>query len=403
MQTYIGKGSLAYRRALIALFFGSLTTFSILYCTQPLLPLYSNEFSLSPSFASLSLSLPTAAMAISMLFVAGLSDRIGRKKTMMLALCCSSLLTLAAAASNGFTQLLLFRSLQGFFLAGFPPIAMAYINEEFNPEISGLAMGIYISGTSLGGLFGRLTVSFTADHFSWQTALFSLGCITLSLSLLFCLTLPHERRLTPSTQSFSSQTSTLLTLLADKHLLRLYTVGFALIGSFVAIYNYIGYPLLKEPYNLSQSTIGGLFLLYLVGAFSSPYMGRQADKIGHGSVICQSLLLMLVGALTTLFTPLFCKIAGLAVFTFGFFGGHAAISSWIGKSCPTHKAQASSLYLFFYYLGASILGVGGGFFLRNFDWPGVIAMISCILCLALVIAKNLHQNEKSNDSSRTPA
>ncbi len=401
MEAYIEKDSLAYHRALTALFLGSLVTFSVLYCTQPLLPLYSNEFSISPSFASLSLSLPTAAMAISMLFIAGFSDRIGRKKTMLLALSGSSLLTLAAAASSGFTQLLFLRAVQGFFLAGFPPIAMAYINEEFNPTITGLAMGIYISGTSLGGLFGRLAVSITTDHFSWQTALFSLGCITLLLSLLFCLALPRERRPAPARQSLSEQSATLLILLANDRLLRLYLIGFALIGSFVAMYNYIGYPLLVAPYNLSQSTIGGLFLLYLVGSFSSPYMGKQADQIGHGAVLYRSLLLMLGGALLTLLIPLFCKVTGLAVFTFGFFGGHATISSWIGKSCPTDKAQASSLYLLFYYLGASVLGAGGGFFLRNFGWEGVIAMIGCILCLALTVAKSLQQSAGVKDLPRT--
>ncbi|AKU27922.1 hypothetical protein IB49_17815 [Geobacillus sp. LC300] len=41
------------------------------------------------------------------------------------------------------------------------------------------------------------------------------------------------------------------------------------------------------------------------------------------------------------------KIAGLALFTFGFFGGHSIASAWIGEQAHVYKAQASSLYLLY--------------------------------------------------------
>jgi len=39
------------------------------------------------------------------------------------------------------------------------------------------------------------------------------------------------------------------------------------------------------------------------------------------------------------------------VVTFGFFGGHSIVSSWVGRRAGNAKAQASSMYLFAYYLG----------------------------------------------------
>ncbi|WP_346355669.1 MFS transporter [Azotosporobacter soli] len=395
MQAYILKDSRAYYRAIAALFAGSLVSFAVLYCTQPLLPVFSREFQLSPSWASLSVSLPTGAMALSMLLVAGLSDRIGRKRTMAIALGGASLLTLASAFVNDFNHLLFFRALQGVLLAGFPSIAMAYVNEEFDPSITGLVMGIYVSGTSIGGLAGRLAVSAITDHFSWQLALGSLGLLTLLASLGFWLALPNSQRFQASPKPPRQLALALLRLLQNRVLLSLYAIGFAIMGSFVTLYNYIGYPLLAPPYSLSQTAIGALFFLYLVGTFSSTYMGRQADQLGHSRILCRSLSIMLVGALATLLSPLFLKLTGLAVFTFGFFASHSVVSSWIGKCAAQDKAQASSLYLLFYYLGASVIGGAGGFFLHRWNWPGVIFLAAFVLSLAFAVSFFLLRQEKS--------
>ena len=58
--------------------------------------------------------------------------------------------------------------LQGILLAGFPSLAVAYINEEFNPKIIGAAIGVYVAATPLGGLVGRILISTLTDVASWR-------------------------------------------------------------------------------------------------------------------------------------------------------------------------------------------------------------------------------------------
>ncbi len=79
-------------------------------------------------------------------------------------------------------------------------------------------------------------------------------------------------------------------------------------------------------------------------------------------------------------------MAGVGIFTCGFFSTHAIASSWVGRRAKCAKAQASSLYLFFYYLGSSISGTVGGLFWVRLGWPGVAAMISLLVALAFVVA-----------------
>lgn len=79
----------------------------------------------------------------------------------------------------------------------------------------------------------------------------------------------------------------------------------------------------------------------------------------------------------------------MLIFTFGFFGAHSVASSWIGRRAVKAKGQASSLYLFCYYVGSSIAGTAGGFFWHFAGWNGIGAFIVALLIGALLVALKL--------------
>ena len=56
-----------------------------------------------------------------------------------------------------------------------------------------------------------------------------------------------------------------------------------------------------------------------------------------------------------------------------------------GSACAreTARAQASALYLFFYYLGSSVAGSAGGLFCARGGWPGVAALVGGLGLAAL--------------------
>src|SRR5699024_5441080 len=174
-MNYLVEGTPAFRRAIWALFAGGFVTFSILYDVQPLIPVFSQEFNVSPAMGSLALSVSTAALAVSMLILGSLSESWGRKPVMVVSLLLSSLLAMATAWSPDFSSLLLFRLFQGVVLAGLPAVAMAYLGEEIDPGSLGVAMGLYISGNSIGGLAGRVLTGSLTDFFSWRLAMAVIG------------------------------------------------------------------------------------------------------------------------------------------------------------------------------------------------------------------------------------
>jgi len=386
---YIQKGTASFRKVALALFAGGFSTFAILYCTQPLMPEFSRDFEVSPTVASLALSGTTITLAISMLLVGTLSEAWGRKPVMTFSLFGASALALLIAFVPNFQTLLILRVILGFVMAGLPAVAMAYLGEEIEPASLGVAMGLYISGHSIGGMGGRIITGVLTDFFNWRIALSAIGIVSLAASFLFWRTLPPSKNYHPRALDVGKLAKSMVSHLKDPALLCLYVIGFLLSGSFVSLYNYVGFQLTASPYLLSQAAVGWIFTVYLAGTFSSTWMGRLADKHGRRKVLWIAIFIMLMGAFTTLINDLLLKIIGIVIFTFAFFGCHSIASSWIGCRASHDKAQASSLYLFFFYSGSSIGGTLGGSFWTAYGWSGVIGMIACFLIVTIIISVRL--------------
>ncbi|MEP9404760.1 MFS transporter [Peribacillus frigoritolerans] len=387
-MNYIEPAGKSFRKTILALFLGSFVTFADLYSTQPVIPVFAKQFGVSPAMASLTLSFATGTLALCLLLVSFFSENIDRKKIMGTALTLSALLSICVSfIQDDLYILIAIRAIQGAVLAGFPAIAMAYINEEFHPKSLGYVMGIYVSGSSIGGLAGRLIVGVLTDHFSWNIAIGSLGALSLIISLAFWWMLPPSQHAVRVRVSLSRIKTSLINSLRNNRLVLLFGMAFLLMGSFVTVYNFVGIPLMGPPYHLSQTLIGFIFIIYLVGTFSSTWMGKLADQYSRRVVLLIGIAIMLMGALLSLLDPLLLKIMGLALFTFGFFGAHSIASSWVGSLADkSEKAQASALYLLFYYAGSSIVGASGGLFLMKFGWGGVISAVSILILLAAACA-----------------
>lgn len=394
---YIEPGSPAYRKTLVAMLLGSLVTFAVLYSPQTLLGVLAEQYRVTPAMASLTISLTTAALAVGLLFISILANAWGRKKVMTLSLLCTSLLAILSAFSHNFQFLLAVRLLIGFSLAGFPATAIAYLSEECAPRALGAIMGVYVAGTGVGGFVGRVVIGSLTDLCSWQTALFALGTVSLLCSLWFWIGLPDSRHFQSARLSLPGWSRHLQAALrggGGGNLLSLYGIAFLLMGAYVMLLNYIGFPLRRAPYHLSQTVLGLLFVVNLGGIWSSVLCGKLADRYPRARVLGGAVLLLGGGALLTLAAPLFLKIAGLALFALGFFAGHAVACGWVGLLAPAHcKAQASALYLLFYYGGSSLLGWLGGFAWSLWGWTGVIGLICLLLGLAAFLSRRVTAKE----------
>jgi len=382
------------------LFAAGFVTFSLLYETQPVLPLVAGTFGLSPAGASLSLSAATLSLAFGMLAAAPLSDAKGRVGVLRVALVLAALLGLLVPFAPTFPVLVALRAVQGLALAGVPAVAMAYLSEEVEPKGAGAAMGLFIAGNAVGGMVGRLIVGLLSARLGWKGGLWGLALLDLALAAWFARNVPPSRRFRPRPFDRAAVLRGLAASGRDPILLGLCAMGFLVMGSFVTVYNYLAFSLEGAPWRLPPSVVSWVFLLYTVGVFASPLAGRASDRVGRPRVLVAGALLQLAGAVATLLVPLPLKLLALALFTFGFFTSHAVASTGVGHRGGAERASASAHYLLAYYAGSSSVGTLGGVVFARAGWPGVVGLVSALLALAVVVAAALARSGRAAGAAR---
>ncbi|WP_241302333.1 MFS transporter [Burkholderia stabilis] len=386
----VSPRSAAYKRIALALFLAGFSTFSLLYCVQPLLPAFAREFGLGAASSSLSLSLSTGMLAVSILCAGALSERTGRRGLMFASMTLAALFNVFAALSPSWNLLLIWRALEGFALGGVPAVAMAYLAEEIASEGLGFSMGLYVGGTAFGGMVGRIGMSVLEEHFSWRTAMLAIGVVDLVAAAAFVMLLPPSRRFVKRTDLTLRHHFRLWgAQLRHARLPFVFAIGFLVMGAFVTIYNYAGFRLTAAPFNLSSTACGLIFGAYLFGMVSSSSAGALADRLGRAPVLVSGLLVFAAGLALTLSHSLAAIVVGIVLVTIGFFIAHSVASGWVGHLAGSAKGHAASLYLLAYYLGSSVLGSVGGTFWQHGAWTSVAAYVAVLLVLGLLAARRL--------------
>ena len=278
-STHLRRGTPEYRRTSLVLFLAGFMTFAMLHVVQGIMPDVSRDFSVSPAAASLTLSLTTLPLAVAILVAASWSDGRGRRRLLVAAVLSAAALTLASSMAPSFAALLALRVLTGLALAGLPAVAMAYVAEEFHPCGMGGVMGLYISGTGLGGMTGRLAGGLLASASSWRLAMAVVGGVSLAGGLFVARRLPSSRNFVSFPGSMRQRMAGLSGPSRDPVIIGLALCAFVLTGSLVSFFNYLQHRLADAPFDLAPALVALVFLLYVFGALLDP---RVSQQVGRG-------------------------------------------------------------------------------------------------------------------------
>ncbi|HEX7223517.1 MAG TPA: MFS transporter, partial [Candidatus Limnocylindrales bacterium] len=296
------RGSSPYRRIQLALFFAGVATFAQLYSPQGVLPAIAADIDVSPATASLTISVATAGVALSVLPWAFVAERIGRGRAMSIAAAAAAVLGVLVPFAPGFPVLLCGRFLEGVALGAIPAIAMAYLSDEIVADHSPRAAGVYVAGTTIGGLLGRVVAGPIADLTSWRVGVLIVAGLCAAAAVAFIVLIPPPRRDPrrggpPATlRIFAAR---LRRALRRPSLLALYAHPFLLMGAFVALYNYIGFRLEAPPFALSTAVVSLLYFAYLAGTWSSAKVSGWTARFGRLPTLLACLTTMAAGILIT--------------------------------------------------------------------------------------------------------
>ena len=349
--------------------------FAVMYSTQAILPTLSRDFDVTPAQAGLTISVVVLALAVSAPVWGPLSDRIGRKRSLVLASGLLVLPTIGAGMAPTFEVLLVFRVLQGLCMPGLLTVGVPYVAEAFTAELGARAMGYYLSALVAGGLTGRIGVALLTDVVGWRWAIGGLAILPLAGCIILHRSLPDLPR--PARAGGSG----LRRQVTNPRVLRAAAVGSAFFFVFVGTFSYVTYRFEQPPFGYGPVASSAVFGLWILG-FTTPIVGRIVDRVGWKRVAGGAAALSAVGLVVTLPSQIVGVVIGLAALALGNFAGVMAAQIGVSEASKVDRGAASAVFFSLYYASGALGGYLPGLAWQAWRWNGVALVGIGVLALA---------------------
>lgn len=365
-----------------ALNFATVAVYSDLYITQPILPLLSREFHVAPATAGLTISVVVLMIALVSSGYGSLSDSVGRKPVMVASCALLAVPTLLCAVATSFHMLLFFRALQGLLMPGVTAVAVAFIGDYYSEADLGPKVGGWIAASVAGGLIGRVLSGLLAAGTNWRVPFVFFGFLTLVGAAAIARGLPAGQGI--AGVRLGSAYRGMFAHFRNRRLIGAFIIGGGVFFSFIGVFTYLPYYLTAAPFRLSTALVSSVYLVYIAGVFTSLASGRLSRRFGRRPVMAAGLAIASAGVLGTLVHSLPAIVLSLVVLCVGMFTVQSTAPAFVNANARGAKGAAGSLYVTFYYVGASLGSALPGFAWQAWGWPGVAA--SCVAALLVGLA-----------------
>jgi len=374
-------------RRRIAVAFAAIGAFLHLYAPQAVLPMMAGEYGVGAADASLIITAGTLAVAATAPFTGALSDVLGRRRVIVIAMALLIIPATMTALAPSFHQLVFWRFVHGLLLPPIFTVTVAYIGDEFPPSQANSVFGLYTAASSVGGFFGRFIPGMLTEHFGWRGGFLALAAGSVICFTMVALLLTPEKKFV-SASNIGTSLRQMMGHLRDTRLLAIYAVGFGVLFNFIATFTYLTFHLASPPFNRSPAFLGSIFVVYLLGAAASLWLGRAIAWLGRRNFVllvlavwAGGLLLSLIpSVLAIVLTLVFASVCGILT--------QASSTSFVAITAKTGTSAAVGLYVTSFYIGGTFGGWLPGLAYEAGGWPWSLALVLGMLCImAAIVAK----------------
>ncbi|MFS0864172.1 MFS transporter [Fredinandcohnia sp. 179-A 10B2 NHS] len=316
------------------------------------IPIYKNvalDLSITMQQAVWGSSVFSIFYACGLLTFGPVSEKVGRKKVLIIGLFISFLTTCIVGFSSNEISLYVTRGLQGFALGSFAPVAFAYTFDLFPIKQRTLVLALINTGFIIAGILGQLLSSVITKLFGWETVFYFFGISYLVFFICGVLLLPN---ISVKQKNGSSVFSTMFSLLKNRSLLKCYVVAFSILLTFVSFYDGVGRFLGGK---VDEDILFIIRAIGLIGATLSFFSGKLVQKYGAKFTLIIGLYLTAGSLVLLLFSGSPIVIGILSIpFVAAISLLYPSVISLIGTIGEHARGSAISLYSFTLLTGASI-------------------------------------------------
>ncbi|WP_232324901.1 MFS transporter [Halobacillus mangrovi] len=343
-------------------------------------------FTANPLMVNLTISLYTIILAFSQFIIGPLSDKRGRRRTLLPGLLIFLIGSMICFLTTNYTIFLIGRSLQALGISAGSVVAAAVIGDIYPPDKRSGAMSVYQTMIFLGPVLGPILGSLIAAyvHWQWVFAVLSLGAL---VSYIYNRLILHET-LEEGTSSRKITSKTFKKILSNKAGLSIMVLAFF---QFYGYYTYLVFlpSLLDHFFHVSLVMKGLLFLPLTVGIALGTIVGgklqvhltRKAIMVSASYGIGATVLLFSLCLTLQLLTM---PMLVFFLLTYGVLLGASlpAQTTILINIFGEEKGTAMGVYNFIRFVGTAVAPLIGAYLYKIAGWYALYDTLFICLFLA---------------------
>ncbi len=368
----------------VAVAFCAIGAFLHLYAPQAVLPMMAREYGVGAADASLIITAGTLAVAATAPFAGALSDVIGRKRLIVVAMALLLIPATMTALAVTLNEVIFWRFIHGLLLPPIFAVTIAYVGDEFPPNEANGVFGIYASASAIGGFLGRFVPGMLTDYVGWRGGFLALACGSLICLAMVTLLLTPERKFVRATD-FRTSLRQMLAHLRNPRLVATYAVGFGVLFNFIATFTYLSFHLAAPPFDKSPAFLGSMFVVYLAGSVAALWLGRAIAWLGRRNFVLCVLGVWACGMLVSLIPSVVAIVFSLVIASTCGILTQASSTSFVAITAKTGTSAAVGLYVTSFYIGGTFGGWLPALAYEAGGWPYSLALVIGMLAIMAAI------------------
>ncbi len=369
---------------------------STVFMTQAIFLEISESFNIDLAQARFSFSFVSIFYAAAFIFLGPIVDKFNLPKIAIIGGISLSLAIFYASYTQNFNLFIISMALTGICAASIPAAMFPHMVSIAPPTKTGMYVGSIVAASTMGVVFGRVSIGMMTANMSWQIAFRILSATILLLALISIFTIIERNKVTSnSKENLLYLYMNSFRLLVHKRTLMLLLAGFFLFFGFLGIVTFLTYRLVAPPFNYAAGDVG-LISFAGITALIAPFSGNISQKVGQFKIIFPSLLIAIFAVqLMGWFQPIVFTIISLLLLFFGVYACQPLIFMLMTQYAPKESiGSASSLYILFCIGGGSISSMVLGPIWITYGWIGVTLACTASLTASLFMLAILYLQNK---------
>ncbi|QPD00065.1 MFS transporter [Qipengyuania soli] len=365
------------KRQEIALAIASGAVVANAYYIHPIIGEVADHFGVSHARIGLVPALNQIALALGIFLLLPLGDRLSNRRLATICVTGQTLSMVAMTLAQDFALFVAGSTLLGFFTIT-PYLLPAYASKRVAPERLGHVTALIASGAVLGILLARVGAGVLAEHFGWHTVYWIATGLMVAVTLMLPRIMEAREAGAVAHGSYPALLKSVFPIVrTHTEVLLSGAIQSLNFGQFVAMWLGLSLYLTSPEMGYGTDTVGYLAGIAAVSVFSTPRLGRWADRVGPRKARSMFALLQLCGI--CLLWPLGGSIITLLLplFVTNLVGPGIDVTSRMTflSLQPEVRTRLTTAYVVLMFSGAGLASFAGTATYDRFGWTGTCLLL----------------------------